>query len=423
MRHGRCARQRQACHHRQNGGESHGRDKAVEHVATHGLGHQHGSHIGCACTALDDTRHGVRELGVCEHQGDGAETDDEDQHVEVADPGGGPEHALAGFLRVGHGEEAHQDVGQAGGTEHQGHAEADGGDGVFDEATGAHDGQADLGGFFSGLARVGSNGCLHSHAFGKQCFGAETELRHHHEGHEGHARQQQAGFDDLHPGGGGHAAEKHIHHHQAAHQHHGDPVVQAEQQFDELACAHHLGDQVERHHHQRATGGKGADRRLLKAIACHVGKREFAQVAQPLGHQKGDDRPAHQEADGVDQAVIATGHHGGGNAQEGCGRHVVACNRQTVLKTGDATAAGIEVSGRPCFGGGPFGDPKRASHEQAEHGNRSPVGGLLGGFAHVAARSVRQRTQAQGGQNGCYRSDVARFHRAASLRMAWVRAS
>ena len=37
----------------------------------------------------------------------------------------------------------------------------------------------------------------------------------------------------------------------------------------------------------------------------HVGEGELAEVAQALGHQEGDDRPADQEADRVDQAVEA----------------------------------------------------------------------------------------------------------------------
>ena len=48
---------------------------------------------------------------------------------------------------------------------------------------------------------------LDGYTLGKQGFKAESKLGHHHEGHERHAGQQQAGLDDLHPGGGGHAAE------------------------------------------------------------------------------------------------------------------------------------------------------------------------------------------------------------------------
>jgi hypothetical protein len=91
---------------------------------------------------------------------------------------------------------------------------------------------------------------------------------------------------------------------------------------------------------------KGADRRLLEAVAGHVGEGELAQVAQTLGHQEGDDGPADQEADRVDQAVEARGHHGRRDAQEGGRRHVVTGDRQAVLEAGDAAAGGVEVGRR-----------------------------------------------------------------------------
>ena len=107
-------------------------------------------------------------------------------------------------------------------------------------------------------------------------------------------------------GGGRHAAEQHVDHHQRADDDDRHPVVETEQQLDELPRAHHLRDQVERHHHQRADRGEAADRPLLEAIARDVGEGELAEVAQPLGHQERDDRPADQEADRVDQAVSPT---------------------------------------------------------------------------------------------------------------------
>jgi hypothetical protein len=140
---------------------------------------------------------------------------------------------------------------------------------------------------------------------GEQCLGAEVELRHDHEGHERCAAQQQASLDDLHPGGCRHAAEQHVHHHQRADDHHRDPVLEPEQQLDQLPGAHHLRDQVERHHHQRARCRERADRALLEAVGGHIGKGEAAEVAQALRHQERDDRPADQEADRVDQAVVA----------------------------------------------------------------------------------------------------------------------
>ena len=65
-----------------------------------------------------------------------------------------------------------------------------------------------------------------------------------------------------------------------------DPVLEAEQQLDQLAGAHHLRDQVERHDDERSRGGEHAHRRLREAERRHVGERELAQVAQPLGHRK-----------------------------------------------------------------------------------------------------------------------------------------
>ena len=97
---------------------------------------------------------------------------------------------------------------------------------------------------------------------GEQRLGAEAEVRQHHERHEGRAAQQQAGLDDLHPGGRGHAAEGHVDDHQHADDDDRHPVVQAEQQLDQLAGADHLRDQVEGDDHQRAERREDADRRL-----------------------------------------------------------------------------------------------------------------------------------------------------------------
>ncbi len=263
-----------------------------------------------------------------------------------------------------------------------------------------------------------------AHALGKQRLGAETELRQHHEGHEGHARQQQHGLDDLHPGGGRHAAKQHVHHHQRAHDDHGHPVFQTEQQLDQLAGAHHLGDQVEGHHHQRARSGKGADGGLLEAITGHVGKGELAQVAQALGHQEGDDGPAHQEAQRVDQAVVARRHHRRRNTQERGSRHVVARNGQAVLKAGDAATAGIEVRGRLGLGRCPLGDVERAGNKGAEHHDGRPVGGLLGSLAHVGTSGVRARCRYQAHQ--CQQDAGVRcvaIHLEASFRISLVSVS
>jgi len=87
-----------------------------------------GRHVG----APQQGAGGVLEVRVGADQQDGAKADDEGEDVEVADEAGGIEHRFTGFLGIAHGKEAHQDVGQTGGTEHQGQPKGDGGDGVGD---------------------------------------------------------------------------------------------------------------------------------------------------------------------------------------------------------------------------------------------------------------------------------------------------
>jgi hypothetical protein len=199
--------------------------------------------------------------------------------------------------------------------------------------------------------------------------------------------EQHDGLDDLHPGGGRHAAEEHIAHHQHTDDDHRVDVFHAEQHLDQLTGADHLGDHVESHDDQRTGGGKAAHRRLREAIGSHVGKGELAQVAQTLGHQEGDHRPADQPADREDQAVKAVGEHQTGDPEEGRRGHVVTGNRQTVLKAGNATAGGVEVGRRLGLRRGPLGDPQGNRDEDGEHRNRHPVGRLFRGVAEVGTGS------------------------------------
>ena len=137
------SRQRQAGHHRQDGGEGDGGDEAQEQVAADRLGQMDRRHVGAAHHVGERVDRpvgaGTEELGVVHQQDDGAEADDEGQDVEVADEAGGVEDRLAGFLGVGDGEEAHQDVRQSGGAEHKRDAERNRRDRVLDQGTGLHD--------------------------------------------------------------------------------------------------------------------------------------------------------------------------------------------------------------------------------------------------------------------------------------------
>ncbi len=397
MRHRRGTGQGQAGDHRQDGGKGHGRDEAHEHVAANRMANQHRGHVLATLQATGDR---VQVFGVGQHQGDRTEADDEDQQVEVADPGGGPQHRLARFLGIGNGEEAHQDVRQAGGTEHQRHAEGDRTDRVLEEAARAHYRLADGSGLFGAGAAVGGQLGLDLDRAGEQLFKAEVVLPHHCHGHEGDAEQQQGGLDDLHPGGGGHATEQHVDHHQDADHHHRDPVLQAEQQLDQRTGTDHLRDQVEGHHHQRAGGRKATDRGGGKAVTDHVGEGEAAQVAHALGQQEGQDRPADNEADGIDQAIETGQHHHRGDAQEGRGGHEVAGDRQAILEAGDAATAGVEIAGRTGPPGGPLGDAQGGQHEGGEHDDRRPVGRLAFGLAEITTGRQGQAAETEQAQRG-----------------------
>ncbi len=108
----------------------------------------------------------------------------------------------------------------------------------------------------------------------------ETELPEHQQSHERRASEQQAGLDDLHPGGGDHAAEGHVDDHQNADHHDRPEIGQAEQQLDQLPRADHLRDQIEGDGDQRPGRRHRADRRRLQPVGGDVGEGEAPEIAK-----------------------------------------------------------------------------------------------------------------------------------------------
>ena len=218
------------------------------------------------------------------------------------------------------------------------------------------------------------------------------------------AEQQQARFDDLHPGCGDHATEGDIDDHQHADQDHGEVVLQAEQQLNQLAGTHHLHNQIEEDNRQRTKGGKGPDLGLIKTERGDIGEGKLTEVTQTLCQDEQNDRPTHEEADGVDEAIKAASIDQAGQTQQRCGRHVVAGNRQTVLETADTTAGGIEVGRRFGARSRPVGNAQREQNEHDEHGDRRNVDGLLfnravtGRGGKCQGRQQRKHCQADGFQ-------------------------
>ncbi|MNZ72854.1 hypothetical protein D3C78_912450 [compost metagenome] len=217
---------------------------------------------------------------------------------------------------------------QACGTKHQTETKRQGGYRIFNQPARAHN-------------RFPFR--VNRHRLGKQIIEAEAHVFHHHKGHKTCAEQQQNGLDDLHPCGGKHAAEQDVHHHQHPHQHHGDVIVQAEKQLNQFAGPDHLRNQVQRDDHQRSACRQGTDRSLFQAIRCHVGEGVAPKITQTFGDQEQNNRPAHQEAERVNQPVVARGINQSRNPQERRGGHKVARNRQPVLEAGNIAARRVVI--------------------------------------------------------------------------------
>jgi hypothetical protein len=359
-----------------------------------------------AADQLAAHRSALEELRVLTDDQDAAEAHQEDHVEEVGDEAGSVQHRLARLLGVGDGEEAHQDVWQAGGAEHQAEAQRDGGHRVGQQAARIHQLGTEL---------------MHGRRFLQQALVRKPELA---EGQDHDQRtpgEQHAGLDDLYPGRRDHAAEGDINHHQQAYGEDGDVVVEAEEQLDQLARADHLRQQVEADHGQRRDRGHGPHLALVEAVGGDVGEGELAEVAQAFGHQEQDDRPAGEEGQHVDVAIVALGVHHRRQAEERRRRHVVAGDRQAVLEAGNAAAGGIEVGGRLGPAGRPVGDPHGQSHEDQEHDDGVPVGRLLLGRADGVGGEGKRGKAEQRERGDDLPHYLFSFH--ASRMRSWVIAS
>ena len=197
----------------------------------------------------------------------------------------------------------------------------------------------------------------------QQVADVEVELRQHQHRDQDRARHQQDGLHDLHPGGALHAADDDVEDHQQAHGDDREPdrplTLDAEQQRDQRAGAHHLRQQVEDRDHDRGGGRRGAHRALTHPVGELVGHRVAAGVAEQLRDQQQGDQPGDQEADGVEEAVVPGQRDGSRDAEERRGAHVVAGDRQTVLEAAEVAPARVVVRGGLGVAAGPERDPDR----------------------------------------------------------------
>ena len=295
-------------------------------------------------------------------QGGRAVPDHQGEQVEDADDPDRPLHRAPGLLGRGHGVEAHEDVRQAGGAEDQGEGQRQ---------------EVDLGRQRLAVLVAGVEQLLAGVLDGRaqqarQVEPVEAQDPH---GHDRGADDEQPGLDDLHPGGAAHAAVEDVDDHEDA-DHRDDQrlavergagrVLDAEQQRDEAAGAGHLGQQVEERHQQRRHRGRGPHRALAHPEAQDVAHGEAADVAQQLGDQQQGRQPGDEEADGVEEAVVAVDRDRARDAEERRGREVVTGDRDAVLRPGERAAGGVVVRRRVRGLADAVDDQQRDDDEERE---------------------------------------------------------
>ncbi len=208
------------------------------------------------------------------------------------------------------------------------------------------------------------------------CSGAEqfrkveAELREHQDRDQDGAGHQQNGLDDLDPRRALHAAHGDVEDHQQA-----DPDdrqclerfrLHVEEQGDERAGTDHLREQVEDRDDHRGRCGRGAYGALPHAVGELVGHRVSAGVAQQLGDEQQGDQPSDEEADRVEESVVAVERDEARDAEEGRSRHVVARDGESVLEAAEGAATCVEVGGAGAVSACPEGDRDREQDDGDE---------------------------------------------------------
>ena len=244
------------------------------------------------------------------------------------------------------------------GSEHEGETERDGVDGVGDElARGEHG--------FAVALRGG----------GEERQGVQREAQEHQDREKKGAPEQEDRFHDLDPGRRDHASEEHVEKHHPAGDDHGELVRQTEEEPDEIAGSHHLGDEVEGNDRERPEGGGDAHRALREPVGDDVGEGVLPQVPEGLGDEEHHDGPAHEKSDGVDEPVEPGQRDQAGDAEKARGAHVVAGEREPVLESGDASPRGVEMLRGPRLPRRPVGDAEREPDESEEEADGHGIDG------------------------------------------------
>jgi hypothetical protein len=149
------------------------------------------------------------------------------------------------------------------------------------------------------------------------------------------AAEQQDGLDDLDPRRRPHPSHRHIDHHERADPDDGPGPRRLtgapEQQRHQAARADHLRHQIQDGHGDRGRSRRDPYRPLPHPRRHDVREREPAAVADQFGHEEQHHQPGHEEADDIQQPVVAEQRDESGDPQEGGGGHVVTRDGKTIL--------------------------------------------------------------------------------------------
>jgi hypothetical protein len=152
----------------------------------------------------------------------------------------------------------------------------------------------------------------------------------------------------------------------------------------------HLRNQIEQHDDEASGRGDKPDGSPVEPERGGIGERIASEIAHPLRHQEQNDRPAREEAEGVQEPVEAVGIDEGGDPEEGGGRQKVAGDRKPVLNRRDRVAGAVEIGFRFRPAGRAVGDDERGDDDEREHGYRDPVRPVCA--RHYRLRRGRERT-------------------------------
>ena len=266
-------------------------------------------------------------------------------------------------LRVGHGEEAHEDVRQAGGAEHERDPERDRVDRARQERARAR--------ARTSTRRSCSRSARLNSSIGLKPTRSSTNID-----MTKIADHQQDGLDDLHPRRGEHPAEDDVAEHHHAGDQHGDREVDADERLDEHARADHLRDEVEGRDRQRAQspprcapGARAAGRTSTSAIV-YLPAFRIRSASRNITVRNATRKPTEYRKPSKPKMKIRPG-----DAEERRRRQVVAGDREAVLDAADRAAGGPEDVGAGHPLGGPVGDDERDRQDDREDHERLDVGG------------------------------------------------